>query len=74
MLTQYRNGLKETFKAIAIDDVPKRTFSKSYPDLMATKYKYHYIFLPQNSLPKPVIIGVIHERCDIVSRLGERLT
>ncbi|MCU7919276.1 MAG: type II toxin-antitoxin system RelE/ParE family toxin [Candidatus Thiodiazotropha sp. (ex Epidulcina cf. delphinae)] len=73
MLRQYRNGLKETFKAIAANDVPKRAFSKTFPNLMVTKYRYHYIFYLIDSLPKPVIIGVIHERRDTVSRLGERL-
>jgi toxin ParE1/3/4 len=74
MLQQYRNGLKETFKAIASNDVPKCTFSKTYPDLMVRKYRYHYIFYLSNNRPNPVIVGVIHERRDIVSRLGERLS
>lgn len=74
ILAQYRKGPKETFKAIAADDVPKRAFSKIYPDLMVTKYKCHYIFYLKDCHPKTVIIGVIHERRDIVSRLGERLT
>ena len=73
LLRQYRNGLKETFKAIAANDVPKRAFSETYPDLLVTKYRYHYIFYLVDDLPKPVIVGVIHERRDIVSRLGERL-
>jgi toxin ParE1/3/4 len=74
MLQQYRKGLKETFKAIVSNDVPKRTFSKTYPDLMVTKYRYHYIFYLSNNRPNPVIVGVIHERRDIVSRLSERLS
>ncbi|MEW8625187.1 MAG: type II toxin-antitoxin system RelE/ParE family toxin [Candidatus Thiodiazotropha sp.] len=74
MLTRYRDGLKSTFKAIATDGIYKHAFSKTFPELMVTKYKYHYIFYLKDNLPKPVIIGVIHERRDIVSRLGERLS
>ncbi|MCG8489289.1 MAG: type II toxin-antitoxin system RelE/ParE family toxin [Chromatiales bacterium] len=74
MLTRYRDGLKDTLKAIATDGVYKRTFLKTFPGLMVTKYKYHYIFYLKDNLSKPVIIGVIHERRDIVSRLGERLS
>lgn len=70
---QYRDGLKDTFKSLAAKKVPSRPFSKTFPDLMVTKYRYHYIFFLIDNLPKPVIIGVIHERRDIVSRLGERL-
>ncbi len=70
---QHRSGLKDTFKAIASSDVPKRSFSKTFPNLLVTKYRYHYIFYLINNRPKPVIIGVIHEKRDIVSRLSERL-
>jgi plasmid stabilization system protein ParE len=44
ILQQYREGLKETFKAIASNNVPKRTFSRAFPDLLVAKYRYHYIF------------------------------
>ncbi len=73
MYQQYRSGLKDIFKAIATEDVPKRSFSKTFPDLFVTKYRHHYIFYLIGNRPKPVIIGVIHERRDIVSRLSERL-
>ncbi|MBI1194840.1 MAG: type II toxin-antitoxin system RelE/ParE family toxin [Gammaproteobacteria bacterium] len=73
MLRQYRDGLKVTFEAIASNDVPRRSFSKTLPELLVTKYGRHYIFYVTDSLPKPVIIGVIHESRDIVNRLDERL-
>jgi len=73
-LTEYRQGLKETFKAIGLQDVIARQFSKNYPQLRVTKYRYHYIFYIAEGVTKPIIIGVIHERRDIVNQLVERLT
>lgn len=73
ILQQYRNGLKDTFGAIAANDVPKQAFSKAFPGLMVTKHRHHFIFYLINRPHKPIIIGVIHESRDIVSRLGGRL-
>jgi hypothetical protein len=44
ILQQYSDGLTETFSAIASDDVPNRTISRAFPDLLVAKYRYHYIF------------------------------
>ncbi len=73
MLQQYRDGLKETFQRIGKDEVSKRQFLNKYPELYLTKYKYHFIFFLTEELEIPVIIGMIHERRDIVNRLPERL-
>lgn len=73
MLKQYRDGLKEAFHAIATKALPGRSFSSTFPHLLVAKYRYHYIFYLQGASPKAVIIGIIHERRDIVSRLKERL-
>lgn len=70
---QYRGGLKSTFVAIAKNEVVKRSFSKKFPELFVTKYKYHYIFYIFENSDMPIVIGVIHEKRDIVSRLSERL-
>jgi len=70
---QYRSGLKATFISIAKDEVVRRSFSKKHPELFVTKYRYHYVFYVRKDAFEPIIVGVIHERRDIVSRLGERL-
>jgi len=73
-LAEYRQGLKEIFNAIGVQDIVARKFSKTYPQLRVTKYRYHYIFFIAEGVTKPIIIGVIHERRDIVNQLAERLT
>lgn len=73
-LNEYRQGLKEVFDAIGHQAIVARKFSKNYPQLRVTKYRYHYIFFIAEGVEKPIIIGVIHERRDIVNQLEERLT
>lgn len=70
---RYRIGLKNTFLNIAKNEIPKLTFPTTFPDLLVSKYKYHYIFYIAKNRTTPVIIGIIHEKRDIVSQLNERL-
>jgi len=71
---QYQSGLKKQFKAIAKKEVPRKTFSKQFPELFVSKYRYHFIFYILSTDQTPIIIGVIHEQRDIVSHLAERLS
>lgn len=73
-LQKYRLGLKDIFLAITKNEVLKRAFSDAFPDLMVTKFRYHYIFYLAEPRQKPIIIGIIHEKRDIVHRLAERLS
>ena len=73
MLQEYRSGIKKTLKRIGENKVKKLQFSTAFPELLVAKYKYHFIFYLTEGFEKPVIIGVIHERRDIVNRLAERL-
>ena len=72
-LTKYRSGLKNRFIEIGENSIAKRIFSDKFPNLFVTKYRYHYIFYIAENTEKPIIIGVIHERRDIVNHLSERL-
>lgn len=74
MLLEYRAGLNSIFEAIGKRSVAKRQFSDNFPEVLVAKYRYHYIFYLTENGTKPIIIGVIHERRDIVSRLIERLS
>ena len=70
---KYRDALEETFEAIAAATVQPQIFSKNLPDILVTKYRYHFIFYLTEDVEVPLIIGVIHERRDIVRHLSERL-
>ncbi len=73
MLREYRSGLKKVLEAIANDNAVNRSFSDSIPELLVTKYKHHFIFYITEDMGKSVVIGVIHERRNIVKRISERL-
>jgi toxin ParE1/3/4 len=71
---QYRKGLNEIFSAIGNGTVTARSLSARHPQVQTAKYRYHYVFFIKENLAKPVIIGVIHEKRDIVNPLQGRLT
>jgi len=71
---KYKSGLSKKMYDIAHKRVQERHFSKAFPQLRVTKYRYHFIFDLSERVDKPVIIGVIHEQRDIVNRLKNRLS
>lgn len=72
-LKKYVSDLTKTFEAIGDGIVPKQAFSRRFPKLFVTKCRYHYVFYVSVGMDRPGIIGVIHERRDIFSRLSKRL-
>jgi toxin ParE1/3/4 len=69
----YRSGLKKAFSDLAANQVSGQFFSDNFPRVRVKKYRYHYIFYLFNTDRKAVIVGVIHERRDIVGRLSDRI-
>ncbi len=69
----YANKLEQCFQKIAANKLVPRTFSKRFPQLKSVKCEHHYVFyiLPKNK--RPVIIAVLHEHMDILTRLAARL-
>jgi plasmid stabilization system protein ParE len=57
-LAEYRQGTKETLHAIGVQDIIARQFSKNYPQLRVTKYRYHYIFLSLKMLKSPLALAL----------------
>ncbi|MBL4711391.1 MAG: type II toxin-antitoxin system RelE/ParE family toxin [Gammaproteobacteria bacterium] len=70
---KYKSGLIKKFNDIGKNLVVERRFSKIFPQLQVTKYRFHYIFYLTEAVDKPIIIGVIHEQRHIVNRLKNRL-
>jgi hypothetical protein len=71
----YAHLLETAFYTIANNQTISRTFSKTYPQIKVKKCEHHYIFYlpPQQELSRPVIVAILHERMDLVSRLKGRL-
>ncbi|MGS2724573.1 type II toxin-antitoxin system RelE/ParE family toxin [Porticoccus sp. GXU_MW_L64] len=73
IFNEYRDGLERTFQGIASGEVVGRNFSNRFPELYVAKHRFHYIFYITDGLDKPVIVGVIHERRDLVRQLNRRM-
>ena len=69
---RYADLLEAGFRRIAAGQAVTRIFSENYPELRVTKCEHHYIFYLPCS-PRPVIIAILHERMDLISRLQNRL-
>ena len=70
---EYRNGLKGIFIDIGNNNVISKSFSNKLPGLRVVKFKYHFIFYIVDNVPIPIIIGIIHEKRDLVKQLDLRL-
>jgi plasmid stabilization system protein ParE len=71
---RYARLLAECFRGIAGGSVRARNFSERYPQVQVTRYEHHYVFFLHPAGQKPVIIAVLHERMDMLTRIGERLS
>ena len=72
-LKTYRKGLVKTFNDLSGNESVGRYFSRRFPQLLVTRHRSHYIFYVVDAAEKPVVIGVTHEKRDIVNHLAERL-
>lgn len=70
----YAKLLEAALHKIASGKAISRTFSETYPEVHVTKCEHHYIFYLFREDNVPVILAVLHERMDFISRLKERLT
>jgi len=71
---RYTGRLEMCFRRIAGHRVRARTFSARYPQVQVTRCQHHYVFYLHSEGQQPLIIAVLHERMDLLTRLGARLT
>ena len=70
---QYARLLARCFLGIAEGRVRARSFSERYPQVQVTRCEHHHVFFLHPEGQKPRIIAVLHERMDMLTRMGERL-
>ena len=70
-LKKYQDGLLKTINQIVESPYSGKLVSKKHPELLAVKHQQHIIFY---LVEDPItIIGVIHEKRDVVKHLYQRL-
>lgn len=69
----YVAKLKTCLGRMANGDARSKDMSALYPDLRTMRCEHHFIFgLPRNDAPMAVV-AILHERMDLLVRIGERL-
>jgi plasmid stabilization system protein ParE len=71
---RYARLLEACFRGIAEGSARSRNFSERYPQVRVTQCQHHYVFYLHPEGEKPRIIALLHERMDLVTRIGERLS
>ena len=71
---RYTGRLETCFGRIARRPRPIRSFSERYPQVRVTRGEHHYVFYVQPEGQNPLIIAVLHERMDMLARIGKRLS
>jgi len=69
---RYAELLEACFQGIAANTVRSRTVSSRYPQVRVTRCEHHYVFYFVPKGKKPLIIAVLHERMDFLTRLASR--
>ena len=71
---RYTAQLEMCLQGLAEGRTQSRSFSDQFPQVRVTRCQHHYVFCVQPEGQKPLVIAVLHERMDMLTRLGERLS
>ena len=69
------NQAKLYLNKIGEKEIQSKSPLKKYPRVKCTRSEHHFIFClhPQKKNERPIILGVLHERMDLLNRLKNRL-
>lgn len=70
---RYDATLESCFTAIGSGKIRRRVFLKRRPELLFTHCEHHYIFYITRNNHCPLIIAVLHENMNLITRLKKRL-
>ena len=70
---RYGAILEAHFEAIGKGHARTRVFLKHRPELRVSRVEHHYVFHLCRENQSPLIVAVLHERMDLMTRLRSRL-
>ena len=71
---RYETALERCFVAIGKGKIRPRLFLEKSPELLFPHCEHHYIFYVTRNKDCPLIIAVLHENMNLITRLKKRLT
>jgi plasmid stabilization system protein ParE len=69
----YAALLEKHFRALNTRRVRTRVFLRQRPEILVSRCEHHYVFHLVRPGQCPLILAVLHENMDLVSRLKDRL-
>lgn len=69
----YEAALERNFKGINSGETRTRVVFDHWPELRVSRCEHHYVFALLRDQDCPLIVGVFHEKMDLMTRLRERL-
>ena len=70
---RYEALLESHFSAIGRQRVRTRVFLERRPELLVSRCEHHYVFHLVRNNQCPLILAVLHESMDLMTRLRDRL-
>jgi toxin ParE1/3/4 len=70
---RYEVSLEAHFRAIARGDVRTRAPFPDRPELVSSRCEHHFVFALRRDGRPVLIVAVLHERMDLMTRLRERI-
>lgn len=70
---RYVNKLEQGMARLATGQAQAKDMSAIYPTLRMARCEHHYLFfLPRKQAPA-LVVAILHERMDLMTRLADRL-
>ena len=70
---RYIHGLEQRIARLVMGQEPFQDMSELYPALRMARCEHHYVFcLPREHAPT-LVVAILHERMDLMTRLANRL-
>ncbi len=70
---RYKNKLSDHFRELGKGTTRSRIFLESMPNLQVSRCERHFVFYLEKEDEPPLILAVLHERMNMVSRIRRRL-
>jgi len=69
----YAGKLNEGIRRLAQGEGVYKVLEDIHPDLRVARCEHHYVFCVWRVAAQPIIVAILHEKMDLVTKISERL-